>query len=177
MSSIMKIKNIKFRDALVNHDEGETVYCEEEKKCFMWHDGAWLEVPGDVNDKGHFEINYRDLMINSIKDFEPLNEQQLQRVYEHTRDFIWKTSKAHYYALINFSEVRQPYFTLFAPKTNGEDVGQAVIECLQSRGEFIYMEDYDPDTDVMLTYWVRTPEGMITEYYLANYDKGVIEYA
>jgi hypothetical protein len=39
------------------------------------------------------------------------------------------------------------------------------------------MEDYDPDTDVMLTYWVRTPEGMITEYYLANYDEWVIEYA
>lgn len=176
MANIMKVQNIKIRDALVNHDEGETVYCIDENKCFMWHDGKWIDMPGKVTGS-HFVINYRQLMINTIKDFKPLNEQQLNRVRELTRNFVWKTPKAHYYALINFSEIRQPYFTLFAPKTNGEDVGQAVIECLQSRGEFIYMENYDPDEDIMLTYWIRTPEGTITECYLANYDEGVIEYA
>lgn len=178
MSSIMKIKNIKFRDALVNHDEGETVYCEEEKKCFMWHDGKWIDVPGEVTDKGHFEINYRDLMMNTIQDFEPLNAEQLERVRSLIRDFVWKESSAHYYALVNFSEAHQPYFTLFVPKSDGEDIGQALIECLQSRGDFIYMEDWGPDTDNFQTFWVREVDTKrLKEFYLANYDGGVIEYA
>lgn len=178
MSAIMKIKNIKFRDALVNHDEGETIYCEEEQQCFMWHDGKWLEVPGGLDEKQHFVINYRELMMNSIKDFEPLNDAQLERVRQTTRDYIWRTTRAHYYALVNFGHEKQPYFTLFVPKKNGEDIGQAVIECLQSRGDFIYMEEWDPDTENFVVYWVREKESnMLTEYYLANYDGGVIEYA
>ena len=176
MSSIMKIKNIKFRDALVNHDEGETVYCEEENQCFMYHDGKWIDVPGDVNAAGHFQINYRELMINTIKDLPPLNETQLQRVHDLTRDFVWKETPAHYYALVNFTQTSVIDFTLFVPKTDGEDIGQVIIEILQSRGDFIYMEDIDIDEDNQITYWVRTPEGL-KEYYLANYDGGVIEYA
>ena len=176
MASIMKVQNIKIRDALVNHGEGETVYCIDENKCFMWHDDKWIDMPGEVTGS-HFVINYRELMVNTIKDFKPLNEQQLNRVRELTRDFVWKTPKAHYYALVCFYDSHAPYFTLFVPKKSGEDVGQAVIECLQSRGEFIYMEDVDPDEDQQITYWVREGEGRIIEYYLANYDGGVIEYA
>lgn len=176
MPSILTVKNIKFRDALMNHVEGETVYCEEENKCFIWKD-KWIEAPGTINPQGHFVINYRELMINTIKDLPALNEQQLNRVRELTRDFIWKESKAHYYALICFGRDKQPYFTLFVPKKNGEDVGTAIIECLQSRGDFIYMEDVDMDTDDRITYWVREHDDQLMDYYLANYDGGVIEYA
>lgn len=178
MSAIMKIKNIKFRDALVNHDEGETIYCEEEQQCFMWHDGAWLNVPGNINDGGYFEINYRELMKNTIQNFTPLTEDQITRVRELIRDFVWSESKAHYYALIDFSEPHKPYFTLFVPKVGGEDIGQAVIECIQSRGEFIYMEEWDPETDSSQTFWIREfGTQTLKEFYLANYDGGVIEYA
>jgi len=176
MSSIMKVKNIKFRDALVNHDEGETIYCEEEKQCFMWHNDSWIDVPGDVNAAGHFQINYRELMINTIKDLPPMTAQQLERVYQLTRDFVWKETTAHYYALVNFTNRSVIDFTLFAPKTDGEDIGKVIIEILQSRGDFIYMEDIDIDEDTQITYWVRTPDGL-KEYYFANYDGGVIEYA
>lgn len=177
MSSIMKIKNIKFRDALVNHNEGETVYCEEEDKAFMWHNDMWLDVPGDVNEKGHFQINYRELMINTIKDFEPLNETQLENVKKLTHDFVWKSPTAHYYALIAFPGGNVIDFTLFVPKTKGEEIGVAIIDILQARGEFIYMEDVDPDEDIQITYWVRAADGTLKDYYLANYDGGVIEYA
>lgn len=176
MASIMKVQNIKIRDALVNHDEGETVYCIDEDKCFMWHDGKWIDMPGEVTGS-HFVINYRELMVNTIKNFEPLTKEQLERVYDITRSFVWKSFEARYYALVAFPENKTLDFTLFAPKVDGEDIGKVIIEILQSRGEFIYMEDVDIDEDPQITYWVRLTDGTLREYYLANYDGGVIEYA
>jgi len=40
------------------------------------------------------------------------------------------------------------------------------------------MEDWDPDTENFQTFWVREVDTKrLKEFYLSNYDGGVIEYA
>ena len=60
--NIIKVKNIKFRDALMNREEGETVYCEEENTCYTWSNNSWNEVSSTVDAAGEIKVNYREIL-------------------------------------------------------------------------------------------------------------------
>ena len=173
MSNIVRVKNIKFRDALMNHEEGETVYCEEEKQCFVWQNGKYQPVSSTVDTAGEIKVNYRDLVISALSSFEPFTEDQVKRYQVLINE--WDSFQHHNYYMLYAREL--DYFTLLARGDNDglRCLGKEIFLCVESVGSPIYVEDFTEE-DNRIIIWIKTPDGKITEMYLFDYTEGVVPF-
>lgn len=170
---MIRVKNIQFRDALMNHTDGEAVYCEEEDQCYVWTNGAYQPVSSSIDSAGEIKVNYRDLVINAISSFEPLNEEQL--THQQVLINAWDEFQNQDFYMLYCKEF--DYFTLFhrVPNESNKCLGKEVLECLACVGSLIYVEDFTEE-DKNIIFWIKTPEGKITEVYLFNYTEGVVQF-
>lgn len=172
MPNVLKVKNIKFRDALMNHEEGEVVYCKEEDKFFLFHDNKWQSVEGKINASGSFDVKKRDLLINSISSFEPYSEKMELELIKEISRFREKIN-SQYYMLLG-KELN--YFTLFVrDEWSKADLSLGVLSCIKDLGNLIYVEQFEEDNAMI--FWIKTHENQtITELYLFDYSRGVIPF-
>lgn len=172
--SVIKVKNVKFRDALMNHEDGETVYCEEEKQCFVWQNGAYQPVNSTVDAAGEIKVNYRDLVISALSTMEPFTEEQVKK-YQVLLN-AWDEIQNKEFYMLYAREL--DYFTLFhrIPNEGNRCIGKEIFDCLFDLGFVIYVEDFTED-DYNIIFWVKTPEGKLTEVYLFDYTRGVVPFA
>lgn len=168
---VVRVKNIKFRDALMNHSEGETVYCEEEKQCYVWTNGQYQPVESQIDGAGEIKVNYRDLVISAISAFEPFDDEQIKK-YQVLLN-AWDEIQAKDFYMLYAREL--DYFTLFhrVPDEGNRCIGKEVFECLFDLGSVVYIEDFAED-EYNIIFWIKTPEGKLTEVYLFDYTKGVV---
>lgn len=172
---IVRVKNTKFRDALMNHTDGETVYCEEENQCFVWNDNKWHLVESEVDGAGEIKVNYRDLVIGAISGFDPLDMEACQKYQVLLNK--WDEAQYHEYYMLYAREL--DYFTLLRRTEPADDIcclGKEILECLNTIGEIIYVEEFNDD-DISVIFWIRTDTGLITEAYLFDYTAGVVPFA
>lgn len=171
---IVRVKNIKFRDALMNHSEGETVYCEEEKQCYVWTNGQYQPVESKIDGAGEIKVNYRDLVISAISAFEPFDDEQIKK-YQVLLN-AWDEIQAKDFYMLYAREL--DYFTLFyrIPNEGNRCIGKEVFECLSDLGSVVYIEDFTED-EYNIIFWVKTPEGKLTEVYLFDFTRGVVPFA
>ena len=170
---VVRVKNTKFRDALMNHSEGETVYCEEEKQCYVWANGEYQPVESQIDGAGEIKVNYRDLVISAISAFEPFDDEQIKK-YQVLLN-AWDEIQAKDFYMLYAREL--DYFTLFHRVTDegNKCIGKEVFECLSDLGSVVYIEDFTED-EYNIIFWVKTPEGKLTEVYLFDYTKGVVPF-
>ena len=173
MDNIINVKNIQYRDALQNHSENEIVYCEEEQQYFIWKDNQFNPVE-DLAKTGEIKLNYRDLLINAISGFEPLDEHQKARTQMALDE--WEACQNKEYYMLYGKEIN--YFTLFhriPEEMEARCLSKEVLECLQSVGEIIYVEEFDNDNYTII-FWIKTNDNLITEVYLFDYTEGVVPF-
>ena len=170
---VVRVKNTKFRDALMNHSEGETVYCEEEKQCYVWTNGEYQPVESQIDGAGEIKVNYRDLVISAISAFEPIDDEQTKK-YQVLLN-AWDEIQAKDFYMLYAREL--DYFTLFhrVIDEGNKCIGKEVFECLSDLGSVVYIEDFTED-EYYIIFWVKTPEGKLTEVYLFDYTKGVVPF-
>ena len=171
---VVRVKNIKFRDALMNHSEGETVYCEEEKQCYVWTNGEYQPVESQIDGAGEIKVNYRDLVISAISAFKPFDDEQIKK-YQVLLN-AWDEIQAKDFYMLYAREL--DYFTLFHRVSNEGNrcIGKEVFECLSDLGSVVYVEDFTED-EYNIIFWVKTSEGKLTEVYLFDYTRGVVPFA
>lgn len=171
---IVRVKNTKFRDALMNHTEGETVYCEEENQCYVWANGKYEPVESHIDGAGEIKVNYRDLVISAISAFSPFDEEQTKK-YQVLLN-AWDEIQNKEFYMLYAREL--DYFTLFhrIPNEGNRCLGKEVFECLSDLGFVVYIEDFTED-EYNIIFWVKTPEGKLTEVYLFDYTRGVVPFA
>lgn len=171
---IVRVKNTKFRDALMNHTEGETVYCEEENQCYVWTNGKYEPVESHIDGAGEIKVNYRDLVISAISAFSPFDEEQIKK-YQVLLN-AWDEIQNKEFYMLYAREL--DYFTLFhrVPNEGNRCLGKEVFDCLSDLGFVVYIEDFTED-EYNIIFWVKTPEGKLTEVYLFDYTRGVVPFA
>lgn len=174
MNNVVRVKNTKFRDALMNHSEGETVYCEEEKQCYVWADGKYQEVESHIDSLGEIKVNYRDLVISAISAFDAFDDEKIKKY----QVLLNKWDSIQYRAFYMLYARELDYFTLFqrVPSQEARCLGKEVFSCLQDLGSVVYVEDFTED-ECNIIFWIKTPEDKLTEVYLFDYTKGVVPFA
>lgn len=171
--NIIKVKNIKFRDALMNRGEGETVYCEEENTCYTWSNNSWNEVSSTVDAAGEIKVNYRDLVVNAISNFEPFTIENTEKYQVLINN--WDEIQNKEYYMLYAREL--DYFTLLhrVPEDGSKCLGKEIMDCLWNLGYIIYIEDFTEEDDRVI-FWIKTDKGLVTEVYLFDYTEGVVPF-
>lgn len=166
MNNIIKVKNTKFRDALMNKQYGEIVYCENENKYYIWNDD-WKEFNPEVKVNGGVEIKYRDLMESAVQGMEEISDKKM-------KDFkseINKWANRQFYLLLNKTE---NYYTFFCRNT--EETAQTffdiLLECIQSIGRLVYIEKSKEQPLYIL--WIKNSNNEVKDYYLFDYTEGTV---
>lgn len=170
---IIRVENTKIRDALMNHVEGETVYCNQEQQAYIWHNGKWNEIESQTDVSGEIKVNYRDLVISAISNFSPFNAETNEKYQVLINK--WNEKQNHRFYMLYGREL--DYFTLFEKTENISNrcFGKEVLTCLADIGSLIYIEDFTDEDDIII-FWIKTPEAKITEVYLFDYTKGVVPF-
>lgn len=170
---MLYVKDIKTRDALINHEDGDICYCEAENKYFIWHDG-WEETTIQPADVGEIKINYRDLVVNSISNFEPFEMEAIKKYQVLLNS--WDEFQHHEFYMLYAREL--DYFTLLhrVPADGSRCLGKEVLDLLNDLGNLIYVEDFTEEDDRII-FWIKTDTGLVTEAYLFDYTRGVVPFA
>ena len=170
---VIRVKNIKFRDALMNHSEGETVYCEEEKQCYVWTNGQYQPIESKIDGEGEIKVNYRDLVVNAISSFEPFTIENTEKYQVLINN--WDEIQNKEYYMLYAREL--DYFTLLhrVPEDGSKCLGKEIMDCLWNLGYIIYIEDFTEEDDRII-FWIKTNKGLITEVYLFDYTEGVVPF-
>lgn len=165
---MIRVQNTKFRDLLLNHEENEICYCEEEGKAYIWKNRSWEEVKGDMKASGAFTINKREFVMNMIKDNNPYDEENLKKL----SNFLDSWQNKYNYEIVLAYGKEISYITMFIAGLEAHSFGPTVLECLANVGDIIYYSDYDKSIEI----WIKTPEGLITEIYLFDYSAGIVPF-
>lgn len=169
---MLYVKDIKSRDALVNHEDEEICYCEAENKYFVWKDG-WKETTIQPADIGEIKVNYRDLVVNTISNFEPFTLENIEK--HQVLINSWDEFQHRDFYMLYAREL--DYFTLLqrVPADGSKCLGREVLDCLQMLGSIIYVEDFTEEDDRII-FWIKTDKGLVTEAYLFDYTEGVVPF-
>ena len=173
MNSIIQVKNIQERNALQIHQENEVIYCKEEKEYYRWQNNEYVLVDVEELVNGALQMNYRDLLKNSISGLDPFTKQQ----YLNTQMKIdeWDSQENKEFYMLYCKEIN--YFTLFR-RTNDENnrcLSKEVMLCLSDIGDLLYVEEIDNETPII--FWIKAKEEeLITEVYLFDYTQGVVPF-
>lgn len=171
---ILRVKDNNVLTALQNHEDGEMVYCEEEKQCYVWKDKHWNPVDSTINPEGEIKINYNDLMRTAIAGMSPFDEE-LTNKYINILN-AWDGEQQNQYYMLYGRDIN--YFTVFN-KTDYlycKSLGEEVFNCLSNIGSVIYVEDFDAVEDIRVIFWVKLPDDTITDIYLFDYTEGVVPF-
>lgn len=170
---MLYVTDIQSRDALVNHEDGEICYCEKEKKYYVWQDG-WKETEAPTVKGNEIKITYRDLVINTISNFEPFTLEAIEKYQVLINS--WDEFQHRDFYMLYAREL--DYFTLLqrVPADGSKCLGREILDCLMSIGYIIYVEDFTEEDDRII-FWLKTDSGLITEAYLFDYTRGVVPFA
>ena len=164
------VKNKKIMDALVIKEPDDIFYCEEEKEYYKWDEG-WHSANEEVQLAGGLSMKTRELIANSIQEFEPYPNpvEKFEQAIMHWHGCTHSSYFLLYGKLIS-------YFTFFvsSPFDSEEKFIDLLFECISNVGELIYVEDIEKGQPII--FWVKTPEGLITELYLMDYSAGVVHF-
>ena len=170
---MLYVKDIKTRDALMNHDDGDICYCDEEKQYFIWHEG-WKETKAPSVEGSEIKVSYRDLIINTISNFNPFTLEAIEKYQVLINS--WDEFQDRDFYMLYAREM--DYFTLLqrVPSDGSKCLGREVLDCLGSLGDIIYIEEFTEEDDRII-FWIRTNSGLVTEAYLFDYTEGVVPFA
>lgn len=167
--NIITVKSNKERDMLKLHADNEIVYSVETQKYYQWVDGAWH----DYTPASELKMNYRNLVINSISQFSPMSTESITRHQMQINK--WHNDNPKEFYMLYGKEL--DYFTIFrfVEDNSNRCLGKELFECLSVVGDILYIEEYDAQSEHII-FWVKTPNGLITELYLFDYTEGVVPF-
>ena len=166
--NVLKVPTKATLDALVQHEEGEIAFCEEDSTYYCYtSEKGWQAVPTKITADG-VQIDLYTLNKQIIAQLPPFDLQRFADAKE-TLD-TWKKDNVPY--LLYGKELS--YFTLFYPTDKEEDTFvDCVFDCLAAISETIY--SFDVVSDDAIEIWMDF-DGEATVLYLFDYSGGMVYY-
>jgi hypothetical protein len=172
MGDYISVQNKAMLDALVNHEDGEIAFVEDEQSYYMYKNG-WIPVKAEMTGEG-LKLNLYDLnkqIINQLPDYDEEKLEDFKKAIE-----IWKGSKSDKFYLLYGKEIS--YFSLFVENEEDAEMGFAdqVVDIIVN--SFKSVKEYDITEDnSAVEIWVYDEElGDTTVMYLFCYGQGVVPY-
>ena len=165
---IIKLPNKAALDALVQHENGEVAFCEDEQKYYIYGEEGWQDMPVEVTPEG-LSINLYELNKQIVAQLPPFDIQRMEDARETVEN--WKKPELPY--LLYGKEIS--YFTLFSPGGDEEDgsFADCLFDCLLGISGTIYSLDVLNEDTIEI--WVDSEVGA-TALYLFNYENGMVYY-
>ncbi len=155
-------------DVLVNHEEGEKAFVEQEHKIYEYTNGAWQEfIPED----GNLGVTVYQLNQQIIQQMPNLDADGIQNGINVIDQFT------HPYCAYMLLCRDINYYTVFITgnEESNETVGQATIDCFSGMDAELKAVDLTDDGNAVEIWFILPNEGAIPLCaYLFNYDEGVI---
>ena len=166
--NVLKVPTKATLDALVQHEEREIAFCEEDNTYYCYNsEQGWQAVPTKITADG-VQIDLYTLNKQIIAQLPPFDLQRFADAKE-TLD-TWKKDNVPY--LLYGKELS--YFTLFYPTDKEEDTFvDCVFDCLAAISETIY--SFDVVSDDAIEIWMDF-DGEATVLYLFDYSGGMVYY-
>ena len=157
-------------NAILNPVEGDKAYSPETGKLYVYTNGEWKMIEGDVN----LGMSMYDLNKQIISQLKALNEEGMLKAFETLDDFVERV-EAQYFMLL-CRDIN--YYTLFKVEREGDISGTLerfsaeVIDCVLDNGAIKSVEPVPGDA---IEIWVEPAETEPVAMYLFPYDRGVIQ--
>ena len=167
-NNILTVPTKAALDALVQHEEREVAFCEENNTYYCYtSDNEWQPIPTKMTADG-LEIDLYALNKQVIAQLPPFDLQRLEDAKETLEN--WKQDNIPY--LLYGREIS--YFTLFYPTDKEEDAFvDCVFDCLAAISSTIY--SFDIVSDGAIEIWMDF-DGEATVFYLFDYSEGMVYY-
>ncbi len=170
MANLITVPTKSALDALVQHENGEVAFCEEDQTYYIYHDelGEWQVMPAKMTAEG-LQIDLYSLNKQIVAQLPPFDEQRFKDARETLEN--WKKENTPY--LLYGKEIS--YFTLFYPTDdeNEKSFVDSVFECLGLITDTIY--SFDVASDGAIEIWLEYNEEA-TLLYLFDYSEGMVYY-
>ena len=156
-------------EALVQHEEGEIAFCEEDNIYYYYNtENGWQQMPAEMTAEG-LQIDLYSLNKQIVAQLPPFDLQRLADAKETLKN--WKKDNIPY--LLYGKELS--YFTLFYPTENKEEDSfvDCVFDCLATISNTIY--SFDVASEDAIEIWMDY-EGEATALYLFDYSRGMVYY-
>jgi hypothetical protein len=153
---------------LLYFEPGEIAWIEDEKEFYVWNKG-WKAM--NIKSDG-LELNLYDMNKQIISQLPIYNQEQIKDMIDSINKMA--ESSDNKYFMLYGKEIS--YFTLFSRTGDNleyDNLGLAVVDCLQSVGELVSLSENQVDN--ALEIWVKQKEN-VTCLYLFEYDKGVVTF-
>lgn len=155
-------------DVLVNHEEGEQAFVEQEQKIFEYINGTWQEfIPED----GKLGMTIYQLNQQIIHQMSNLDADGIQNGINVIDQF----TRSYCAYMLLCRDIN--YYTMFTTgnEESNETVGQATIDCFACMGAELKAIDLTDDGNAVEIWFILPDEGAEPLCaYLFNYDEGVI---
>ena len=164
------VKNFKQLFALPRKEEGDIIYCEEEKRAYTYKDGVW--EPCTISGEG-LSLSLYDLNAQAMESLPTASEEFLNEMAEHINTYALDSQNIFFMLMCK----EQSYYTVLkhtiSPSNEFSTLGEAVITLAKELGEIkdIYLNEDKTDFDI----WVKVEDTMWCLHLFA-YDIGVVCY-
>ena len=165
--NILQVPTKAALDALVQHENGEIAFCEEDQTYYNYNDG-WDKLPVEMTTEG-LKVDLYSLNKQIVAQLPPFDIQRLQDARETLEN--WRKENIPY--LLYGKEMS--YFTLFYPTEDTEEDSfvDCLFDCLATISNTIY--SFDVASDDAIEIWMDY-DGEATALYLFNYSEGMVYY-
>lgn len=163
------LESLKYRH---NCNEGDIVFCEENKKHYVYTNGEWEKL--EITSSG-LTIPLYELNKNAVSQLPAYTEKQLESLEELINGWEndFRGIGIHYYMLL-CNDIH--YYTVFSYTDHSisefNALGRGVIQVLKEGNYVIHAEEYSTDH---FEIWVKKDDE-IYDFLLFPYDQGVVTY-
>lgn len=163
---------ITYRDQngeiIENPVEGQRAYSPEANKLFLYTNGNWEEISGDVN----LGMSLYDLNKQAIAQLPCLNEEGMISAKKTINDY-GNTINNNFYMLLCREANYYTLFNINRENSELENFGELVLECATDLGALKSVELTEDGNAIEI--WVHCANREPDVMYLFGYDAGVVE--
>ena len=153
-------------DIIINPIEGQKAFSKETQKLYIYTNGEWKPVEGDIN----LGMSIYDMNKQIISQMGVLDEEGYNIARQRFNVFV-KLSDQTYYMLL-CRDIN--YYTIFKIDVLADDLNrfsEEVIDCVHDIGAIKSVEEVDGAIEI----WAHPVDGDPVAMYLFPYDAGVVE--
>lgn len=148
-------------------EEGETCALKQEKKTYVWKEGAWEEVKLQLD--SNVKMTMYELNEQLIQQLPNYTEKQLQEGVEVINKF-YEIDKADYYMLLC---KEHSYFTILRKDDTSARLGSIIAELLNEMDLSIRSVENLNNSEIEI--WCADSNN-IWCLHLFNYDRGIVNF-
>lgn len=164
---MIAVKNISALRALVNHEEGEVAFVEEENKKYCYQTDDWYPMEIEPEGEG-IKMSLYDLNKQIIGQQPAFNDEQIAEAKATLRNFIDGLHNRYYMLLCK----ELSYYTVFRfDALEPEKMEDAVLDCMSYLGEIKGV--YPDDSGDAIALWATQDDNTFAAFFFP-YDGGVI---